>query len=345
MRNVLTPKKILVIRLSSLGDVVLALPTLSALKAAWPKAHLTLLVKKSFAPLFVGHPLIDEIAVFESRGVCGWMRDIRQQRYGLVVDLHDTLRSRLWSLTSGADRCVRYDKRAWERRLLVWFKKPSHQLDGGVVERYLESLAPLGVSATDTVPRLYVPPGERLPEEIERRVGPGPFIGVAPGALHATKRWPPDRFAQAADLLHRELNLPVVLMGSKSDIPAVENVLRTLEAPAINVAGQTSVRDLMIVLSRCKVVLTNDSGALHVSAALGVPTVAIFGPTVKPFGFFPKGHWTTVVESEGLDCRPCSLHGSKICPKGHFRCMNDVTMDRVVNAARDLLNRPSQGPA
>lgn len=333
----MTPKRILVIRLSSLGDVVLTLPALSALKSAWPQAHITFLVKKSFAPVLVGHPHVDEVAEFESLGVWGWAREIRRRRFDLVVDLHGTFRSRLWSLVSSAGRRVRYDKRAWERRLLVWFKKPSDRLNDGVVERYVESLAPLGVAATDMVPRLPVPPRDRLADDLERRLGPGPFIGVAPGALHATKRWFPDRFAQAADRLSRELNLPVVLLGSKSDRGAVEWVLRTLESPAVSVAGQTSVRDLMIVLSKCRVVLTNDSGALHVSAALGVPTVAIFGPTVKPFGFFPKGHWTTVVESEGLDCRPCSLHGAKTCPKGHFRCMNDVSVDRVVNAARDLI--------
>jgi lipopolysaccharide heptosyltransferase II len=341
VRPVLTPNKILVIRLSSLGDVVLTLPALAALKAAWPKAHLTFLVKKSFAPVLAGLPHVDEVSEFERRGVWGWAREIRRRRFDLVVDLHDTVRSRFWSMASGADRCVRYDKRAWERRLLVWFKKQSDRLNGDVVDRYAEPLVSLGVPVGDRVPHLPVASGERLPDDLERRLGPGPFIGVAPGALHATKQWPPDRFAHAADQLSRDLNVPVVLMGSKADIGAVECVLRTLESPAISVAGQTSVRDLMVLLSRCKAVLTNDSGALHVSAALGVPTVAVFGPTVKPFGFFPKGHWTTVVESEGLDCRPCSLHGAKTCPKGHFRCMNDVAVDRVVNVVRGLLNRPS----
>lgn len=333
------PQKILIIRLSSLGDVVLTLPTLSALKTAWPGVHITLLVKKSFAPLFVGHPSIDEIAVFENRGFWGWVKEIRRRRFDLVVDLHGTFRSRVWSALSGAHRRVCYDKRAWQRRLLVWFKKPSDRLSEGVVERYLECVRPLGVSVPDMVPRLFVSPSQRLPDDIERMLGPGPFIGVAPGALHATKRWPSDRFAQSADLLSKELNLPVVLLGSKSDVPAVENVFRTLESPAISVAGLTSIRDLPVILSRCRLVLTNDSGALHVSAALGISTVAIFGPTVKPFGFFPKGDWTKVVEATGLACRPCSLHGSKTCPQGHFRCMTDVTVEQVVTAARTLLRR------
>ena len=136
----------------------------------------------------------------------------------------------------------------------------------------------------------------------------------------------------------------MVLLGTRADGRAAEEVLQSLASPAQSFVGQTSLREMMLILRRCELILTNDSGAMHVAAALGVPTVAIFGPTVKPFGFFPVGARTAVVEVSNLDCRPCSVHGSKKCPLGHFRCMNDVTVDRVVDSAQTLL-MATKGPS
>ena len=336
----LNPSKVLIIRLSSLGDVVLSTPVLAALKAAWPTAHLTFLTKGAFAPVLKRHPLIDEIIVFEERGWWGWVGEIRRQKFDVVIDLHGTVRSRAWSLLSGASCRVRYDKRAAERRRLVWTKKDSPRLAGNVVDRYLEPLEALGVSAIDRVPKLFVGPEERLPDVLEKRLGPGPFLGIAPGALHATKQWPGDRFAAAADRL--AAGRPVALFGTRGDARAAESVLKTLTSPAQSFVGQTSVREMMMMLRRCDLLLSNDSGAAHVAAALGVPTLAVFGPTVKPFGFFPVGARTAVVEVSGLNCRPCSIHGSKKCPLGHFRCMKDVTVDQVVASAQALLRNESK---
>ncbi len=336
----LSPSKILIIRLSSLGDVVLTTPVLSALKSAWPAAHLTFLTKGAFAPVLERHPHIDEIGVFEDRGLLGWVREIRRRRFDIVIDLHDTVRSRVWSLFSGASDRLRYDKRAADRRRLVWTKRASPRLSGNVVDRYLEPLEALGISATDRVPKLYVGVEERLPEPLEKRLGPGPFVAIAPGALHATKQWPGDRFAAAADRLAG--GRPVVILGTRGDGRAAEAVLKTLTSPAQSFVGRTSLREMMLVLRLCDLLLSNDSGAMHVAAALGVPTLAIFGPTVKPFGFFPVGPRTVVAEVSGLDCRPCSVHGSDQCPLGHFRCMNDVTVDQVVASAQSLLTTGSQ---
>jgi heptosyltransferase-2 len=333
----MNPTRVLVIRLSSLGDVILTTPLLAALKTAWPAARLTVLTKGSFSPVFEGNPHVDDVAVFEARGLWGWAREIRRRKLDVLIDLHDTPRSRFWTLLSGATFCVRYDKRAGARRSLVWFKRESPRLAGGIVDRYQETLVPLGVAPADAIPKLFLRPEEKLSPDWERRLGPGPFLALAPGALHATKRWYPDRFAEAADRLAGERGWPVVLLGASADQEAAEAVLRTLQGPAQSLVGQTSLREMMGVLKRSALLLTNDSGAMHVGAALGVPTVAVFGPTVKPFGFFPTAPWTSVVETPGLACRPCSVHGSRRCPLDHFLCMADVTVDRVVAAGQALL--------
>jgi heptosyltransferase-2 len=337
----MNPSRLLVIRLSSLGDVVLTTPVLEALKSVWPKAHLTFLTKGAFAPVFKSHPQVDEIAVFEEKGLWGWAGEIRRRKFDVVIDLHGTFRSRLWAFVSGAPRRVRYDKRVGARRWLVWTKHVSSRLAGGVVDRYLETLLALGVPPAGRLPKLYVGSDERLSDPLERRLGAGPFIAVAPGALHATKRWLPERFAETAERLSE--GRPVVLLGSAADGSAAEQVFQSLKSPAQNVVNQTTLREMMWVLQRSVLLLTNDSGAMHVAAALGVPTVAIFGPTVKPFGFFPVGAWASVIEARELDCRPCSLHGSATCPRGHFRCMKDVTVDQVVASAQTLLSSVPKG--
>jgi heptosyltransferase-2 len=334
----MTSPHVLVIRLSSLGDVVLTLPVLMALKAEWPGAHLTFLTKRAFSPVLFNVSSADEIAVFEDKGLWGWAREIRRRRFDVVIDLHDTFRSRLWSFLSGAAQTVRYDKRAADRRRLVWTKRVSTRLAGGVVDRYLETLTSLGVPSAGRIPKLFLSPEERLPERLENRLGAGPFVAIAPGAIHPTKRWLPERFAEAADRLAE--GRPVILLGAAADIPAAQQVMQTLTSPAQSFVGQTSVREMMLILRRCALLLTNDSGAMHVAAALGVPVVALFGPTVKPFGFFPAGPSTAVVEAEGLDCRPCSVHGSEKCPLNHFRCMKEISVDRVVASAQALLESP-----
>lgn len=331
------PSRILVVRLSSLGDVVLTTPVLAALKAAWPTARLTFLTKGAFAPVFKHHPEVDEVAVFEEKGLWGWAREIRRRSFDGVVDLHGSLRSRVWSVLSRAPRRARYDKRAADRRRLVRTKQVSPRLAGGVVDRYLETLAVLGVPPLGRIPKLYLGSEERLPVALEKRLGPGPFVVVAPGALHLTKQWVPERFAETAERLSK--GRPVVLIGAAADASAADRVMQNVKGPSLNLAGQTTLREMMLVLHRGSLLLTNDSGAMHVAAALGVPTVALFGPTVKAFGFFPVGDRTAVVEAGGLDCRPCSLHGSATCPLEHFRCMKDVTVDQAVEAAHSLLTK------
>jgi heptosyltransferase-2 len=333
VRRVPRVKNVLLIRLSSLGDVVLTTPVAANLKRAG--ARVAVLTRRAFAPVFEGNPTVDEVLIFEDRGFWGWARAIRARRYDAVLDLHGTARSRLWSFVSGAPRRARYDKRAGARRRLVWMKKTVPALAGGVVDRYLETLTALGVPAGERSPRLYLSRDERLSPALAEAVGESPFLVLAPGAQHATKRWPADRFAALADRWSAEHpGARVVLIGARTDAAAGAAVRAVARGPVVDLIGRTSLRDMARVLERAALVVTNDSGAMHVAAALGRPVVAVFGPTVREFGFFPIGERAVVVEGGPLPCRPCALHGRARCPEGHFRCMTDVSVECVWEAAR-----------
>ncbi|HOW28569.1 MAG TPA: glycosyltransferase family 9 protein [Elusimicrobiota bacterium] len=329
---------VLVIRLSSLGDVLLTTPVLPEVRRKWPGCRVTVLVKKAYVSVFEGNPDVDEVAVFEDRGLWGWFREIRRRSFHQVIDLHGTFRSFVWTSFGGRADVARYDKDIGARRKLVWSKRSSPALAKNVVQRYLETV---GVSVdVPPTPRLYPSPSDRLPSWMDRCLGKGPVVGVAPGARHATKCWIPERFAEAADRLAARLGGPVVLFGSPSDVPAAEQVMRTLAAPCVSLAGKTTLRELLILIRRCSIFLTNDSGPMHVASAWGVPTVAVFGPTVREFGFFPSGRSVVVQNGEGPDrlyCRPCHLHGSPSCPERHFRCMSEIDVDQVLAAADTVL--------
>jgi len=334
---------ILVVRLSSLGDVILTTPALAALKEKWPAARLAVLTKRRFADVFLGHPAVDETLIFEDRGLWGWAGAIRRRRFDLYVDLHDTPRSRLWGWLSGSPRRVRLDKQAAARQRLVRTKRPSPALASPVKQRYMDALRPLGIAETAGRPALFVPRAASLSPELARRLGEGPFIGVAPGAAHATKRWPAERFAAAADALAEKLGAKIIFLGAPSDEGVAREALGVVRAPAQNFVGRTDVKELVLLIARCRLLLTNDSGAMHAASALGVPTVAVFGPTVEAFGFFPEKDTAAVLERPGLYCRPCTLHGGPRCPEGHFRCMTETSVEEAVRAAERFLG--SIGPS
>jgi heptosyltransferase-2 len=175
-------------------------------------------------------------------------------------------------------------------------------------------------------------------------LAPGqPAIGVCPSAQHATKMWDAGRFAAAATSLAQERGLPVILFGSQSERDRCEGIAHDIRAHApstlvINTAGSCTLLETAAAMDRCAVVLTNDTGLMHLAASRKRPLVAVFGPTVRQLGFFPYGPQSHVVEHPGLSCRPCTGIGRATCPKGHFRCMMTIETPRVVEAARSLLH-------
>jgi ADP-heptose:LPS heptosyltransferase len=175
-------------------------------------------------------------------------------------------------------------------------------------------------------------------------VGPGcNTLGICPSARHATKMWQPERFAAAAGTLGGSFGLPVLLFGSPGErqrCEAIAAAIRT-QTPGLAVsvlAGECSLLETAAAMDSCALVMTNDSGLMHIAAARKRKIVALFGSTVRQFGFFPFGTKAQVVERPDLDCRPCTHIGRERCPRGHFRCMNDISVHQLVQTASELLS-------
>jgi heptosyltransferase-2 len=350
MERILT--KTLIVRLSSVGDIVLSSLLIRALHTRFPQCQIEFLVKEEYADLVRYNPYVSRTIVFPSHGTLADLRRLRQHikesGYNLLIDIHDSLRSRVLCL--GAPHVVRVRKRKLARLALVLFKIDLYSQLGGapsVAVRYCEPLKPFGVVDDGAGLELFVPDQVRARATqilTEHGLVPGkPVIGICPSARHATKMWMPEGFAGAARSLATSHRLPVIIFGSAAERARCEAVASAIraDAPGIVVAvlaGALSLLETAAAMDACALVITNDSGLMHIAAARKRKVVAVFGSTVRQFGFFPFGTEARVVERADLKCRPCTHIGRDRCPRGHFRCMVDISVPQLVLAANELLS-------
>jgi heptosyltransferase-2 len=173
----------------------------------------------------------------------------------------------------------------------------------------------------------------------------GTFIGLCPAAKHATKCWPQERFAELGVKLSEDANSQIFLFGGSEDKEKCITITHAInsvrgEGVAINLSGEFSLLESAVAMEACSLIVTNDTGLMHIACALKKKVVAIFGPTVGEFGFFPVGTDSVVVERKGLYCRPCSHIGLKTCPEKHFRCMNEIQVSDVLGSIHTLTQQP-----
>ncbi len=356
-----TPSRILAIRFSSMGDIVLTSPVTRRLSKICPGAEIDFLTRNEYASLARSLPGVSQVQCFEpEKGLWRIVSRLRRKRYDLVVDLHGNIRSRLVGLAGGGRRVVRYDKRRFTRMAMVALPRRSAAVPH-TVDRYLDVLNALeGIDAggaggprdaashddapgkhEDRTPELIVDASAE--EEVAERlaiagIGPEvPVLAVAPGAAHGPKRWPPDRFARVADQLAKTHGMRVLLLGSDRDRSVVAEVSGAMTERAVDWSGATDLTLLPAAVSRCQLMVSNDSGPMHVATAVGTPVVGVFGATHPRLGFAPLGPDDAAVSLD-LTCSPCSLHGDRACRFGTHACMEDLPPERVISEAERRLS-------
>ena len=336
-------RRILVREVNWVGDAVLTLPALEALHARFPRAEITLLARPWVGGLFAGHPAVDRIIGYPSedahRGVRGrWRltRELKGGRFDLAVLFPNSLDAALTPWLAGIPRRVGYptDGRGW----LLTHPVPSRStgLARHQVERYVAIVRALGGDGTLS-PRLPVTEeARRKSDELLREEGiasTGPLVALNPGSVYGSaKRWPADRFAVLADSLVESRGATILLIGSGGERPVLNQVAAQMRRPAMNLGGRTDLVALVGVLERARLMLSNDTGAMHVAAAVGTPVLAVFGPT-DPVATGPLGRCDRVVRVP-VRCSPCLL---RECPIDH-RCMTGVTVEEVLHEAQALLD-------
>jgi lipopolysaccharide heptosyltransferase II len=349
------PSNILIIRFSSIGDIVLTSPVIRFLREHFPGARIDFLTKKKYAELVRWNPALTNVIIFdeEADDLKAMRGRIRDMRYDLIVDLHNSLRSIYLRTFSGAGKVRVFRKHAFKRLLLVRFKKNLFKQVRPVVERYADTVRMFG----DPDLRTDFPLTDDIVRTANGLLYSGKFsasdrlVGFAPSSTHFTKRWPMDRFVRLGIALVASEKVKIVLFGSQEEAEYCSDIAQMINSGASahcaeSFAGRLSLPETAAVAGRCSLFVSNDTGLMHIAEARGAPVVAVFGSSVREFGFTPRGPKSVVVENKGLECRPCSHVGRATCPKEHFRCMNDVTPDRVLAAAVQVLREAvSAGPS
>jgi ADP-heptose:LPS heptosyltransferase len=332
--------KFLVLRFSSIGDIVLTTPVIRCLKTQVKDAEVHFCTKRTYAGVIAGNPYIDR-AHFLGDDLTELLESLRRERYDAVIDLHHNLRSLRVKRALGT-RSTAFPKTNFEKWLMVNFR-----IDRlprvHVVDRYFEAAKPLGVMDDGKGLDFFLAPEdeqvvEQLPESFR-----GGYVALVIGARHFTKQLPAEKLAAVCLKLER----PVVFLGGPEDRERGETILAAVGQEGrsphrVNGCGTYSLKQSAALVKHARVVITHDTGLMHIAAAFQKNIVSVWGNTIPAFGMTPyfgsagTGQ-NTILEVDGLSCRPCSKIGYDKCPKGHFRCMNDIPADKVVDAVKNYL--------
>ena len=328
--------RILCVRFSSIGDILLTTPLVRALHRRHPEAELYFVTKRAMAPLVVENPHLTNVF---SLGPDEPLGDFAQRLRALgpthALDLHGSLRSTAlrWIVPA---RWSGYSKRKFARTALISTKINLYGKHVPVPERYFEAAnaAGLDVEPDGGPPEFFLAPAARAQMThwlAEIGLDRKPFAALAPGAAHATKRWPIAHWRALVDRLE-QLGFGIVVVGGPQDRALADELGPTVA----NAAGEFSLQETGACLARATVAVSGDTGVMHMATGVGTRVVALFGPTVEPFGFYPYTKRAVVLEQD-LPCRPCSSMGTERCPLGHHRCLRDVLPDQVAAAVQQLV--------
>jgi len=332
---------ILAVRFSAIGDILLVTPLLRAIRALHPGARITVLTKAQFVPLLSHNPHLNEVIGIEpGESIRAVARRVAGVNYTHLLDLHDTLRSKLLRrLVPGP--WTRYHKRRFARAVLIVTKRDLYGDTAPMPERYFEAAEPLGVSPDGGPPDFFISSaaddraGVRL-AQVGLSQEERPLVAIAPGAAHATKRWPADSWMALARRVAAS-GAEVALLGGPGDVTVAEWIAQRAGVSVASLAGSLSLQETGAVIRRAEALVSSDTGLMHMATGVGTPVVALFGPTVRQFGFFPyNAERATVVELE-LPCRPCSAQGSRACPLGHHRCLRAISPEAVYDRLCEAL--------
>jgi lipopolysaccharide heptosyltransferase II len=338
-------KRILIVRTDRIGDVLLSTPTVMALRQAYPQAYIAMMVSPYTRDIVEGNPFIDEVIVYDKdvrhkswASSVNFARGLKKKKFDLAVILHPTNRVHMVTYFAGIPRRLGFNRKSgW---LLTDRIRHTKQFGDKHESLYcLELVEHLGIKPQDGA--MFMPikdDSERWAEELFLREGlkkTDKLLAVHPGASCPSKVWPNQRFAQVADRLIDKYGFKVLVISGPKDIMLAREVIKNMNHPAVDLAGETSVSQLASVLKRCSLFISNDSGPVHLASAVGTPVVSIFGRSqqgLSPKRWSPLGGKSRILH-KSAGCIECLAHN---CVK-EFSCLKAITADDVIKAAEELI--------
>ncbi len=345
--------KLLILRFSSIGDIVLTSPVVRCLREQ-TGAEIHFLTKKSFAPIVAENPFISRVFSFE-KNISEVITDLKSMGYDAVIDLHNNLRSRQLTNALGC-KTHRFSKLNFQKWLLVNFKI-DRLPEAHVVDRYLAAAQKFGVKNDGRGLDFFIPKKDEVaPGFLEKGLLPGNYIAFAIGAAHATKLLPENKMTEICTALIAQKNRKIVLLGGPAEREIGERIAQ--KTGATNACGKLNLAQSACLVRDAGAVLSPDTGLMHIAAAFQKKIVSVWGSTVPAFGMSPYFGYAQLetrnpliprqsgkletgknfsLEVANLGCRPCSKIGFDACPKGHFRCMNDQSVEKIVEILDKLM--------
>jgi len=334
-------KQILIVRLSSIGDIILTTPLVRAVRKAYPDATIRFVIKKQFADLMRNNPNINELIVYDKEiGINQTIASINEKPIDWMIDIHRNIRSQLLRWKINPKHYSTYSKLIIPRSLLIHTKINSYSKPiKPVFLRYFDAVKKFNVAYDDLGTEIYSTSADEV-STIEKAANAGLYsfddmVAICPAASFKNKQWPTSYFIETATyLLSKNRNL--VLLGGPKDVDLCNEIKHALDDKATTLAGKLSLLESAIILKNSKFAICNDSGMMHLAQSQKTPVIAIFGPTVEELGYFPLKTNAYVLENN-TNCRPCTHNGLNYCPKKHFKCMINSSPSQMIDLIQKLV--------
>ena len=326
--------KFLIIRFSSIGDIVLTTPVVRCLKKQVPEAEVHFLTKQSFATIVENNPYIDKV---HSLGH-SWdtvVHELKQENYDYIIDLHHNLRTLRLKKDLGI-KSFPFNKlniQKWIYTNFKWNLMP----DLHIVDRYMKTVESFGVKNDEEGLDYFIPAKDEVMQQdipVSHHAG---YIGIAIGAAHNTKKLPVEKLTD----LCSKIDHPIILLGGKEDTENAKQIASINLVKIYNACGKFNLNESADLVRKAKLIITHDTGLMHMASAFKKKIISVWGNTVPEFGMYPYYGNSPIPNSQfqitGLSCRPCSKIGYSKCPRGHFKCMRQISMDAIAETARQFL--------
>ncbi len=306
--------KFLILRFSSIGDIVLTTPVTRCIKKQYPNAEVHYATKQSFKVLVENNPYIDQYHLL-GKSLNEFIATLKAENFDYIIDLHNNLRTSIIKFRLSSAKSFSFDKLNFKKWLLVNLKI-NQMPDVHIVDRYLKTTESLGV-INDNQGLDYFIPAKDIVQINE------PYIAFAIGGQHATKKLPTTRIIEIC----QKLSGKIMLLGGKEDATAAEEIEKAVGVSIINACGKYNLNQSASLVQQSAYLITHDTGLMHIASALKKKVISIWGNTVPEFGMYPYLTEFKIIENKNLSCRPCSKIGYSKCPKGHFKCMSELNLD------------------
>ena len=318
-------KKLLIIRFSSIGDIVLTTPIIRCTKQQLPNTQIHFVTKEAFKSILSFNPSIDKLHTFKE-DVSEIYDQLRDEKFDVIIDLHNNLRSlRLKNKLNV--KSYSFDKLNLKKFLAVYFKRISLLPNKHIVNRYFSAVEAIGVKDDGKGLDFFIEETQEinLPETFNESFN-GKFVAIVAGGSYFTKKIPLSKLIQICE----KVKLPIIITGGKEDVFTGEE-LKIRFPKIINACGQFTINQSASIIKQAEWVITSDTGLMHIAAAFNKKIISLWGNTILEFGMGPylPNKDNKVLEVKNLGCRPCSKLGFQKCPKGHFKCMNDIDISEL----------------